>query len=400
MSEVVTSSYKQKVLDSEMLQFCLGIIELSEFPFANSTMLRKALLDSLSFCGSIEHLMSYWSKLSQSLAAVKASSPEAVTSFELETLLNTASSLAGDNQNRLHDFLFTIYMLGEAKNFTSWKDFFSATKSLATMSEPKNLESFFVTIRLLAPANFTAWRTFFTACKKISLHEGSQIVFFESIRHSIHYFSAEESFSGIFRLLSERSPYTDAFAYGQLDSKKWLVDEAVKVWGKTWGETVFVLAGWVGLLPRMMYDQKVQTTKIRSFDQDAQANEASEIVNQFEVQKDWAYKSSTLDITKMMYPTTYTVLRKDGSVCDMEDAPDVVINTSCEHIKDIRKWWDQIPKGTRVILQSNDGFHIPEHVACFKSLHDFSQAMGLSRIDYAGEKDLPEFKRFMLIGEK
>lgn len=400
MSEVFTSSYKHKVLDDEMLQFCLGIIELSEFAGANPTVLRKALLDSLGFCGSLEHLTVYWSKLSQSLAAVKSSTPEAVTHFDLNHLLNTISSLGEKSQNRLHDFLFTIHVLGDAKNFSEWKDFFAATKSLATMSEPKNLESFFVTMRLLVPANFNAWRAFYTACKKISLHEGSQIVFFESIRHSVHYFSAEESFSGIFRLLSEKSQYTDAFAYGQLDSKKWLVDEAVKVWGKTWGETVFVLAGWVGLLPRMMYDQKVQTTKIRSFDQDAQANLASEIVNQFEVQKDWAYKSSTLDITKMMYPTTYTVLRKDGSVCDMEDAPDVVINTSCEHIKDIGKWWDQIPKGTRVILQSNDGFHIPEHVACFKSLHDFSQAMGLSRIDYAGEKDLPEFKRFMLIGEK
>jgi hypothetical protein len=150
----------------------------------------------------------------------------------------------------------------------------------------------------------------------------------------------------------------------------------------------------------MMYDQQIEVLKVRSFDVDAKANLASERINQIEVQQNWAYKSSTQDITEMQYPATYNVLRKDGSVCELCEMPEVIINTSCEHIEDINSWWKQIPNGTKVILQSNNGFHIPEHVACFNTLQDFANAMQLSRIDYQGEKDLPEFKRFMLIGVK
>jgi hypothetical protein len=84
----------------------------------------------------------------------------------------------------------------------------------------------------------------------------------------------------------------------------------------------------------------------------------------------------------------------------MFDSPDIVINTSCEHMANIDAWWSQIPKGTRVILQSNDGFHIPDHSRCFATLSDFREAMNLSEVAFAGEKSLPEFNRFMLIGKK
>ena len=51
--------------------------------------------------------------------------------------------------------------------------------------------------------------------------------------------------------------------------------------------------------------------------------------------------------------------------------PDLVVNTSCEHIADVRGWLDMLPKGTRVLLQSNDYFAEPTHINCVASLDEF-----------------------------
>src|SRR5438046_6215537 len=48
--------------------------------------------------------------------------------------------------------------------------------------------------------------------------------------------------------------------------------------------------------------------------------------------------------------------------------PDLVINTSCEHITDLRAWLDLLPRRTSVLLQSNDYFSEPSHVNCMPSL--------------------------------
>jgi hypothetical protein len=474
MSELEVSQFKKNVFDEKLLQFCLGIIELSDFSQSNPKILRQALLDSLGFCNSVEELKDYWIKLSISLSAIKSSRTENTVSFDLSTFVNTNCSLGQKKLETLHDFLFTVNKLSGAKSFQDWNhflsgvntlasseaqlgeflnttrflcetelfvqwlEFFTATKTIEqsqpaeamteffsttrhlsmankgavweeyfstvktlSVSESEGSKDFFVTVRYLLATQFSGWKEFFPACKNMQSLSNVEIVrAFEAIRHSRSYFTNLETFQNLVRTLTNFPQYSEAFAYGQLDSKQWLLEEATKVWGKHWGKTVFVLAGWVGLLPRMMYDQQIKAEKIRSFDLDARANQASESINQKEVQQDWSYKSATCDILQMTYPLTYKVLRKDGSACELEDMPDVVINTSCEHIQDIDGWWGQIPSGTKVILQSNDGFHIPGHVNCFKSLQDFSRAMKLSRIDYEGEKALPEFTRFMLIGLK
>ena len=45
---------------------------------------------------------------------------------------------------------------------------------------------------------------------------------------------------------------------------------------------------------------------------------------------------------------------------------DLVVNTSCEHIADLRGWLDLLPKGTSVLLQSNDYFSEPTHINCVR----------------------------------
>ena len=80
------------------------------------------------------------------------------------------------------------------------------------------------------------------------------------------------------------------------------------------------------------------------------------------------------------------------------DQPDMVINTSCEHIADLPHWLGLLPSGCQVMLQSNDYFSEPTHINCVNSVDEFAQQAGLSQLNYAGSLKLPKYTRFMLIG--
>ena len=80
--------------------------------------------------------------------------------------------------------------------------------------------------------------------------------------------------------------------------------------------------------------------------------------------------------------------------------PDSIVNTSCEHIEDFNKWWDKIPPGSLLILQTNDGFDIPGHINCVKDLEDFEKQTPFTTTIYSGAKQMPKFIRFMRIGFK
>jgi hypothetical protein len=425
------SSYKAKVINQDAMHFCLNVVEFLDALPEDREIFKRASLDALTFCTTLQEVGLYLLNFKElainhphvdkdkflSLACIIGkNTPELFAFLQTSKLLAskkdfqawqdffsaaivTAETQATAKITITAEFFTTIRHLSNNMQFTQWTDFFSA--SLVALENNITVADFFTTVRHLADNNgFNQWTDFFKMVKRLKDRASSnEAEVFTAVRHAIQYLNTNESAKGLFRVLAEAPQYSEAFAYGQLDSKKWLLEEAQKVWGNNWG-TVFVLAGWIGVLPRMIYDQNIRTTKIRSFDLDGPANQASEYLNQDEVQKDWLFKSSKQDIAKMQYPTTYNVLRKDGSECELTDVPDVVINTSCEHIQDIASWWSQIPHGTRVILQTNDGFQIPEHVACFKSLKDFAQMMSLSRTEYAGKKALPEFNRYMLIGTK
>jgi hypothetical protein len=75
-----------------------------------------------------------------------------------------------------------------------------------------------------------------------------------------------------------------------------------------------------------------------------------------------------------------------------------VVNTSCEHIADLRGWLDLLPAGTRVLLQSNNYFSEPSHINCMASLGDFEAAVRLGDIAFSGEFPMKKYTRYMIIG--
>jgi hypothetical protein len=117
--------------------------------------------------------------------------------------------------------------------------------------------------------------------------------------------------------------------------------------------------------------------------------------------KEWKFKSCTQDIHDINYDThVYNVNRSDGSICELTDSPDTIINTSCEHIENFDKWYDKIPAGKILILQTNNYFDLPEHVNCSKTLEDFSKQTPMTKTLYQGELFLEKYSRYMRIGIK
>lgn len=129
----------------------------------------------------------------------------------------------------------------------------------------------------------------------------------------------------------------DALSLGQIKSKLWLVDHLPSNLG-----TVFICAGWYGTLASLMFERaNTKFEKIRSFDIDSKCARIADSMNKPYVMDAWRFKASTLDISVMDYPTNHTTFRADGSSLDLEEMPDTIINTSCEHIENFTDWYSK-----------------------------------------------------------
>jgi hypothetical protein len=186
----------------------------------------------------------------------------------------------------------------------------------------------------------------------------------------------------------------EAFSVGQVKSKQWLISHLQGTY-----QTVFICAGWYGTLASLMFREiGTQIGKVRSFDIDPDATLVADDMNRTQVIKGWQFKATTADIHDMTYPFEYSTLRADGSSVELTDMPDLIINTSCEHIEDFASWYEKIPKGTIVALQTNDFFDHEEHVNCVRSLKEFAEQAPMVGIQYEGTLVLEKYQRFMRIG--
>ena len=80
------------------------------------------------------------------------------------------------------------------------------------------------------------------------------------------------------------------------------------------------------------------------------------------------------------------------------DKPDLIINTSCEHMSN--KWFDDLPAGQLVVLHQNDYFDNEQHVNCCEDINHVKTKYPMSEIYYEGELDTFLYNPFMLIGRK
>ena len=175
----------------------------------------------------------------------------------------------------------------------------------------------------------------------------------------------------------------DAFWRGQILSKEWLITELEKQRNnfKQW-PTIDIHGGWVGTLASLLFQSNLYIGNIRSIDIDPECQDIALTMNQMEVE---AGKFRAIV----------------GDMCDIRSDADIVINTSFEHItqEQYDLWLSGLRQDSLIVLQSNN-YKIPEHVRIAKDLEEFKQQADLEKILYAGELDLPLYKRFMIIGKK
>jgi len=195
-------------------------------------------------------------------------------------------------------------------------------------------------------------------------------------------YSGSELVASLARIIAKH-PTADigtAFNHKQVACKMWARDELFNAYGARF-ERIWVLGGWYGVLAAMLFeDRRFEIGVIENIDIDASVEAVALTLNRSAGDR---FKTVTQD----MYALDYAA-----------GAPDLVVNTSCEHIADVRGWLDMLPSGTRVVLQSNDYFAEPTHINCVASLDEFQALTQLAEVRFAGALPQKKYTRFMLIG--
>jgi hypothetical protein len=193
----------------------------------------------------------------------------------------------------------------------------------------------------------------------------------------------------------------DSLSQGQLNSKMWLINE-LKTLDINLG-TVFLCAGWYGILSMLMFEHNIKMDKVRSFDIDPTVAEIADKFNSPWVKSDWRFKAITDDIHHVNFNQHEWTAWSSANERDSKpiiDTPNTIINTSCEHISNFDTWYAKIPAGKIVILQSNDYTDIAEHVNCVNSKEEFNDQVPMSPGLYLGELPTDKYNRYMKIGIK
>lgn len=188
----------------------------------------------------------------------------------------------------------------------------------------------------------------------------------------------------------------DAWSDGQVASRLWLCDELFPIMRKVSSDPVvaWILAGWYGILPFLMLSKAPELFRhIRLFELDSEAACMADRINNCWEFNGWKFKAFLQDCNLLEYSTHPLY----------GPPPQVVINTACEHFLN-NAWFDRIPKGCLVALQSNNMDHRDGPTSNVRSIQEMISRYPLTQVLYAGEKNFTypnlQFTRFMVIGMK
>jgi hypothetical protein len=176
--------------------------------------------------------------------------------------------------------------------------------------------------------------------------------------------------------LVEFSPLTlqGSFESGLILNKLWLIHELKKI--KDQFSTIYILGSWYGNMSLLLAKSRIQYDHIVNVDSDPRAVRGAQRIARV-MSLDDRIEPMVQDANKL----DYRQLDEDG----------LVINTSC-HDMENQGWFDRIPQGVLVALQSRDDVD-----------HDLDQ-YDLSRVLYQGTRKArdPEtrYRSLLRIGVK
>ena len=178
----------------------------------------------------------------------------------------------------------------------------------------------------------------------------------------------------------------------QIESKMWLADSLLDAVGPDL-RSVVILGGWFGVLGAvLLHDSRFAIGKVVSIDIDPRCAAIAESLNATHV-RTARFSAQTADMLEM----DYAPVRSDDAGAH---GTDLVINTSCEHLREFGRWYDRIPAGQLLVLQSNDYYSCNEHVNCVPDLATLRAQAPMRDVLFAGQRSLRRYVRFMLIGKK
>lgn len=168
--------------------------------------------------------------------------------------------------------------------------------------------------------------------------------------------------------------FGESFRANQIRCKLWLVEELSMI-GTIWGR-VLVLGSWNAVLLYELMQRYGRVGHWTFIDANPQVHKDRDIY--FEVNgMEKNYTSLTMDATEFS---------------DMESY-DLVINCSCEHMRDIPAVY-----GPMYALQSNNYTNIPDHINCVNSPRELSEKNNISEVLFGSHLNMGHYKRFMTIG--
>ncbi|MDN5863349.1 MAG: hypothetical protein L0H19_07865 [Salinisphaera sp.] len=172
----------------------------------------------------------------------------------------------------------------------------------------------------------------------------------------------------------------------QMRGKKWLVDQLVATLDPA-PRRVLILGGWYGVLAALLLnDERLAIEQVTSLDLNPECRPVALSIN-----RGAAAAGRFTAVTGDMLAFDYRGDVAPGTV---------IVNTSCEHLPDFPAWYQCVPAGSPLVLQSNDYYSVAEHVNCVPDLPAFRCQVMLSETWFSGGLPLKKCTRFMLIGRK
>lgn len=169
--------------------------------------------------------------------------------------------------------------------------------------------------------------------------------------------------------------FRDMFSSGQIESKLWLLREIKNYKAGIHNNSVVITGAWFGTLG-LMLKKTYPDIKLTMLDIDPRCEKFIHNI---------IYNDPSMNcVTADMYEYHYK--------------ENIIINTSCEHIADLREWLNVIPEGRIVILQSNNFVLGNGHIGCVSNEDEFANKANLKEIWFKGKLTMPMYTRYMLIG--
>tara|TARA_B110000037_G_scaffold141063_1_gene159473 strand:- start:1039 stop:1977 length:939 start_codon:yes stop_codon:yes gene_type:complete len=212
--------------------------------------------------------------------------------------------------------------------------------------------------------------------------------FVNRIAEFINYFAVDHSTDLLLPDLG------DFLSRGQVKSKIWLATELANCVEGNLGNVVFY-GGWYNFVAYFLFSQ-FKVNKIYSFDLDPNVDIPTGKLYSKEVSEN-RFISVTHDVNKLLWnekTMTYVNELKQS----VDEQINMVVNTSCEHMNNT--WYENLPEGTFVALQTNNYFENPQHSNCCNDINDAKSKYPMQSVMYEGELDTQLYNRFMLIGIK